>query len=698
MNRIFPLLILIVSLSMTSDCVASPPRGEYDIVIYGGTSSGVAAALQAKRMGKTVGLIEPTNRIGGLTTGGLGQTDIGNKAAIGGISREFYVRVAKYYEQPEAWKWQKRKDYKGRGQSVTASGEKTMWTFEPSVALKIYQAMLKEAGVPVVYEERLDRKNGVKKAGKRITAITMESGKTYSGKMFIDATYEGDLMAAAGISYTVGREANSTYNETLNGVQTHNAIHHQFKKGVDPYIKKGDPKSGLLPGIDANGPGKEGSKDHREQAYCFRMCLTDHPENRIPFKKPAGYDPLRYELLLRNFEAGERGFPWINSPMPNRKTDTNNRTGFSTDFIGQNYDYPEADYETRKKITALHLTYQKGLMWTLANHPRVPAHIRKEVARWGMCKDEFTDNEGWQQQLYIREARRMIGDYVMTQHNCQGVKLAEDAVGMAAYTMDSHNVQRYVDKNGHVRNEGDVQVGGFAPYPISYRSIVPKESECTNLFVPICLSASHIAFGSIRMEPVFMVLGQSASTAACQAIDANADVQKIDYAKLRAKLLADNQVLVWKGKRPTPAKRIDPKTIKGIVIDDHQAKLTGFEFLSSSAGPLIGVCYRHDGNTKQCKQSARFIPNIPRDGVYEVRIAYSPHSNRATNVPVTVRHGKGMSKHTINQRKKPPVDGAFVSLGQFSFSAGKEGWIEISNEGANGYVIADAVALIPVKK
>ncbi|MCA9221675.1 MAG: FAD-dependent oxidoreductase, partial [Planctomycetales bacterium] len=486
---------------------AAEPARQYDVVIYGGTSAGIAAAVQVKRMGGSVVVIEPSRRIGGLTTGGLGQTDIGNKAAIGGISREFYQRVRRYYDRPEAWRWQQREQYRDSGQTRTGDTEAAMWTFEPSAALAIMQDFVREYEIPVVYEQRLDRTGNTKSgqvadgaslANGRLQSITMESGQVYRGRVFIDATYEGDLLAAAGVAYTVGREANSVYDETLNGVQTRNARHHQLLPGVDAYVKPGDPRSGLLPGIDPTGPGEEGAGDHRVQAYCFRMCLTDHPENRIPFAKPADYNPLVFELLLRNFEAGERGMPWINSSMPNRKTDTNNRTGFSTDFIGQNYTWPEASYAQRDAMIEQHRTYQQGLMWTLANHPRVPDNIRNEVARWGTCRDEFEREDGWQQQLYIREARRMIGPYVMTQHNCQGRVTAEHPIGMAAYTMDSHNVQRYVDANGHARNEGDVQIGGFPPYPIDYASITPQQNECDNLLVPVCLSASHIAFGSIR--------------------------------------------------------------------------------------------------------------------------------------------------------------------------------------------------------
>jgi len=539
-------IVLLVCLLSIGSCTLSPEvEGDsYDIVVYGGTSAGMAAALQADRMGKSVIVLEPGTRIGGLTTGGLGQTDIGNKAAIGGVSREFYQRIRQYYDSPESWNWQDRQEYRDSGQTRTEASEDTMWTFEPSAALNVYLSMVGETGIPIAYEQRLDRESGVHKQDTSILSITMESGETYRGRMFIDATYEGDLMAASGVSYTVGRESQSTYGESLNGVQTANAVHHNFIAGVDPYLEPGNPSSGLLPFVDPEGPGEEHSGDHRVQAYCFRMCLTDHPENRIPFQKPEGYDPTWHELLLRNFEAGEDGMPWINSAMPNRKTDTNNRTGFSTDFIGQNYSYPDASYEEREEILRRHRQYQQGLMWTLANSPRVPKHIREEIARWGTSKDEFEREDGWQNQLYVREARRMIGSYVMTQQDCQREKVADDPIALAAYNMDSHNVQRYMDDTGQVRNEGDVQVP-VKPYPISYRAIIPKREQCTNLLVPVCLSASHIAFGSIRMEPVFMVLGQSAATAASLAISDSVDVQDLNYTKLRNRLLQDKQVLSW---------------------------------------------------------------------------------------------------------------------------------------------------------
>lgn len=689
---------LCLGLCLLPSALCAAEMTETDICIYGGTASGVAAAVQAARMGQSVVLVEPTRRLGGLTTGGLGQTDIGNKQAIGGIAREFYRRVRQHYTNDAAWKWETRQQYQDGGQTRTAPNEDAMWTFEPSVALKILNDLIREANVSVVYGERLDLKNGVTTHGnnpKRITEIRMESGRRFRAKMFIDATYEGDLLAKAGVSYTVGREANAQYGETLNGVQTTQAIYHQLQRGVDPYVRKGDHASGLLPGIDPSGPGVEGAGDRRVQAYCFRMCLTDRPENRIPFTKPDGYRELDYELLFRNFEAGETGTPWIHSLMPNRKTDINNRLGFSTDFIGQNYAYPEADYAERERIVTRHKQYQQGLMWTLANHPRVPEKIRAQVSPWGLCRDEFVETGGWQEQLYIREARRMVGDYVMTQHHCEHREVAKDAVGLAAYGMDSHHVQRHLDANGHVRNEGDVQVRVAGPYPISYCALVPKSAECANLLVPVALSASHIAYGSIRMEPVFMVLGQSAATAAALAIKDNVPVQQLDYEKLRARLAADKQVLEAKIQpRPTPAPLAK---LGGIVVDDEQATRTGS--WSKSTIPearRVGIGYIHDGDARNGEAKIVFTPDLPATGEYEIRVHFPPNPNRATRVPVTVTiSGEETRQSHINQRDDSAK--GVVSLGRFTLPAGKLTNVTFSNADTDGFVVADGVQFLPVK-
>ncbi|MFO7258162.1 MAG: FAD-dependent oxidoreductase [Bacteroidota bacterium] len=538
--------IVFLSLVVLAGCSTktSSTKPDYDVVVYGGTSGGIAAAIQCSRMRKSVVLIEPSQRLGGLTTGGLGQTDIGNKSAIGGIAREFYQNIRKHYDDPANWKWQRREEYRDGGQTRTEAGEDAMWTFEPSAALKVYDDMIREAGIEVVRGQRLNRESGVTKDGNKIVSIAMESGAVYSGKIFIDATYEGDLMAAAGVSYFVGREANSVYGETYNGVQLLEG--HQFPDGVDPYRIPSDPSSGLLWGISNAQLAQRGSGNKLVQAYNFRICLTDDPDNQVPITRPEDYDSSRYELLVRLFGAqpDKRDindyFIW--SLMPNDKTDINNRGGFSTDMIGYSHHYAEASYAEREAIVKAHRDYTRGLLYFYTTDPRVPRELQDEVKRWGYPKDEYVDTDNWSPQLYVREARRMIGEYVMTQANCVGEEVVDDPVGLAAYTMDSHNCQRIV-VDGQVKNEGNVEVGGFPPYPISYRAIIPKKAEASNLFVPVCLSASHIAFGSIRMEPVFMVLGQSAAIAASLAIDHNVPVQDVPYEKLRSVLEENGQRL-----------------------------------------------------------------------------------------------------------------------------------------------------------
>ena len=546
--------------TILSGCVRDPALMERDLVIYGSSPAALTAAIEAQRLGRTAVIVCPETRIGGLTTGGLGQTDIGNNSAFGGLALQFYRDVADWYKVDSHWKYEKRSDYIPDGQCAGSFGEDSMWTFEPSAALAILERWERENKLEIVRGEFLDRgPGGVVRNGSRIVAIRTLSGKTFRGKMFVDATYEGDLMAAAGVSYTVGREANSVYGETISGVERALAKNHQFNKGVSAYVKPGDPSSGLLPYVEQDTNEPDGAGDRRVQAYCFRMCLTDDPSNRIPFVKPEGYDPQNYELLLRNLEAIDPDtfvkkaarfwefMPWINSRMPNRKTDTNNRTGFSTDFIGQNYAWPEASYEERAKLLKAHLDYQMGLMWTLADNPRVPEPIRSRVAKWGTCKDEFADGLGlgWQLQLYVREARRMVGDYVATEHDVLRKRTTSRPVAMAAYGMDSHNVRRYVDKDGFVRNEGNIEDwrAGGKPYPLDYGVIIPKKGDCENLFVPVCVSASHMAFGSIRMEPVFFALGQVAGAAAALSLDADCAVQDLPYESLKNVLVAEGQVL-----------------------------------------------------------------------------------------------------------------------------------------------------------
>jgi hypothetical protein len=515
-------------------CRSGNPVNSYDLVVYGGTSAGIIAAVQASRIGLSVVVVEPSHHLGGLTTGGLGRTDVGRADAIGGMSMEFYRRIRRYYDHDDKWIYEPKRVPEGEA----------MFDFEPHVAMKVYQEMLEEASVPVVKGERLIlSKRGVEKKGNRIEGIVAESGNIYHGGIYIDATYEGDLMAMAGVSYHVGREANSKYDETLNGIQKVRTHNHVFPGFVDPYVVPGNRSSGILPGVHNEDVGRDGEGDHRVQAYCFRMCLTDARENRVAFEKPQGYEEIEYELLFRNFEAGENRVPWLPGMMPNRKTDTNNRWGFSTNKIGINYEYPDGDYAKRASIIEEQEHYQKGLMWTLANHPRVPADIREEVGKWGLTRDEFTDKNGWPTQIYVREARRMVGEYMMTEHDCRRTRIANDPVGMGSYQMDSHNVQRYITSQGCVQNEGNIEVSPRGPYAISYRSILPKRTECSNLLVCCAVSSSHISYGSIRMEPVFMVLGQSAAIAAAQSIRNGIDLHDIDYSELKVQLEKNGQRL-----------------------------------------------------------------------------------------------------------------------------------------------------------
>jgi len=660
----------------------------HDLVVYGGTSAGVAAAVQATRMGKSVAIVCPEKHLGGLTAGGLGWTDSGDKSVIGGFAREFYRRLKQHYDRPEAWAYQKPEEY-----SHYRPDEDAMWVFEPHVAEQAFEQFIAEAGVPVKRDRWLDRSGkGVTKAGGRIVAITMTDGETYRGRMFVDATYEGDLLAAAGVDYHVGREANGVYGETWNGIQVGTLHHaHYFKLPVDPYVVPGEPTSGLLPRISPDPPGEKGAGDGRVQAYCFRTCLTTVEANRVPFPKPAGYDPKQYELILRVFATGWREVFNKFDPAPNRKTDTNNHGPFSFDNTGMNYDYPEATYERRRELIEEHAQYQQGLLYFLANDPRVPGDVRTRMSRWGLAKDEFTDNGNWPHQLYVREARRMVGEYVMTEHDCLAHRDPPNSVGMGSYTLDSHNVQRYVTPEGAVQNEGDIGVGTPQPYQIAYGALTPRKAQCDNLLVPVCVSCSHIAYGSIRMEPVFMILGQSAATAACLALDDGVAVQDLSYDELRERLLADGQVLEYTGPSRQAVVLLDPTMLPGIVADNAAAKLTGDWKTSSVNSPRVGADYLHDDNQNKGKTLARFEVEL-KPGKYEVRLSWPRNDNRATNVPVTIRHAGGETTVSVNQRQAPAIDNAFESLGVFDFGA--QAVVEVSNAETDGYVIVDAVEFV----
>lgn len=531
----------------TSGLAHGVPARRADVIIYGGTCAAVTAAVQVRKMGKTVLVVSPDKHLGGLSSGGLGFTDTGNKEVIGGLSRDFYHRLYEYYQQDTSWKWQKRDEYGNKGQGTPAldGTNRTMWIFEPHAAEKVFEDLIRENDITIYRDEWLDRsKRGITKKGGAIVSFRTLSGQEYEGKMFIDVTYEGDLMAAAGVNYHVGREANSVYGETWNGVEPNVFQHgHHFRTNISPYKIPDDPRSGLLPEIAASGPGEKGTGDHKIQAYCFRMCMSNHPGNRVPFPKPEGYDPARYELLGRVFDSGWRETFQKFDPIPNRKTDTNNHGPFSSDYIGKNYDYPEASYERRRAIVRDHQLYQQGLLYFMSNDARVPTDVREAMSQWGLAKDEFADNNNWPHQIYVREARRMLGVFVMKEADVLGRTEVPQPVGMGSYSLDAHNAQRYVRPDGFVQNEGDIGVHPDRPYSIAYGSILPKEQECQNLLVPVAMSASHIAYGSIRMEPVFMILGQSAATAAVLSIDNKITPQRLPYEKLKSVLLKDGQRL-----------------------------------------------------------------------------------------------------------------------------------------------------------
>lgn len=521
-----------------------------DVIVYGGTSSAITTAVQIKRMGKSVIVVSPDIHLGGLSSSGLGYTDTGNKEVIGGLAREFYHLLYQHYMIPESWNWQKQSDFGNKGQGTPAiDGEfRTMWLFEPHVAEEAFEKMIAENKITVYRNAWLDREAGVVKEDGKIISIKTLSGNIFKGRIFIDATYEGDLMAASGVSYNTGRESSSQYNEEWNGVQVGDfpVKHHDFDNlKISPYRIPGDPASGLLPRISPDPPGNRGDADKRIQAYCFRTCLTDHPENRVAFMRPPGYDSSQYELLIRIYDAGWRGTFNKFDAIPNRKLDVNNHGPFSFDNIGMNYDFPDATYERRKEIIEEHITYQKGLLYFIANDSRVPAEVRNEMSRWGYSKDEFSDNSYWPYNIYVREARRMIGAYIMTENDVLSKKTISRSIGMGSYNLDSHNTQRYVTPAGFVENEGDIEHPTPKPYMIDLGSILPVKEECRNLLVTVCVSSSHIAYGSIRMEPVFMILGQSAGTVAAMALNKNKSIHELTYEDIREKLLADGQVLEY---------------------------------------------------------------------------------------------------------------------------------------------------------
>jgi hypothetical protein len=646
-----------------------------DICIYGGTAAGVIAAYSAKKLGKSVIIIEPGKHLGGMVSGGLSATDIGNKIAITGLSRDFFRRLGKHY------------------------GKFEHWLPEPKVAENIFQDYIKESGTEVIYQKRLSH---LFKKGKEIKIAVFEDVQNPKGEklsiealQFMDCSYEGDLLAQAGVSYTVGREDNKLYNETLSGVQKQDR--HQFENGVDPWQIKGDSTSGLLWGISPQPVKPNGTGDNKVQAYNFRLCMTYDSLNRIPVPKPDNYDPSRYELLVRFMNGRtERGWQqllkiyFLINEIPNKKADWNNMGAFSTDFIGANWTYPEANYEERARIWKAHEDYQKGLLYFVANDPRIHPDVQKEMRKWGLPKDEFLDNGGWPHQLYVREARRMIGEYVMSEHNCRGIETVLDGIGMAAYTMDSHNCDRHV-VGGMVKNEGNVEVGGFPPYPISFRSIVPKREECTNLTVPVCMSASHIAYGSIRMEPVFMVLAQTSALAASMAIDQKIPVQMVSVPEIQ-KILQENPLV--DGSFPE------------VLIDDnlHPDKIEYKgtwkigEGNISRYGKTVMLAENQPGN------SVKFSNAFDKAGKFSAYYYFPRFWGKENIDSVEFKIFDGKLTHSIkanpNEASFHSNDnkGRWIPLGKYTIRAKANTWIEMKGLGSqSAHLAADAVIWVPEK-
>ena len=674
MNKFSPFgifwAVLVICLLPTPLLRASPAVITSDVCVYGGTSGGVTAAVAAARLGKTVALVCAINHVGGMTSSGLGVTDKGNAASIGGLAAEFYARVGQAY----------------------GSASPVYW-FEPHVAEQTFLQMLHEAGVPVYTNQQL---TSVTLSNLAITQITMSDGTVYRAKEFIDATYEGDLMAMAGVSYTWGRESSSTYGESLAGVHVNSVAY-----PCDPYVIPGNPASGLLPLIQSDTPAATGTGDYKMQTYNFRLCLTQNPTNQIPITAPANYSEATYELLHRYinaYVAVNGSIPLnriidVQTIIPNGKTDINAYADVSTDFIGYNFTYPTNNYAGRQVIYQAHKDYISGLLYYLATSTNVPVNVRTNMQSWGYAKDEFQDNGGWPWVMYIREARRMIGDYVMQQQDAQSLRVATDSISLASYTLDCHPAARMAI-GGVATWEGSIGTSVPYPYPISYRSIVPKTGECPNLFCTFALSASHVGFASVRMEPVFMMTSQSAGTAAAFAIDDGVPVQQVNYSKLAAQLLADGQILTWGG--------VQSISTNGIIMTVNTTpgvtKSSGWATGANPGGwPLPNGPYWYDSATTS-GQYVRFNPTITTNGYYDVYIWWVYASNRATNTPVIIASASATNTVYLNQQINC-TDWVKIASSNY-FNIGTSGSVTITNGGPagliSGYAVANAVRFMPL--
>jgi len=661
-NKILILFLLLLSCQEQSN-----KNYDYDLIVYGGTSSGVIAAYAASMKGLKTLLVEPSSHLGGMSASGLGETDIGNKYTVTGLSREFYRRLGKHYGTFEAWR------------------------FEPHIAEKLYNDLVKEGEVEVLLNYCL---NHLEKKETVITSISFENTKNQtiglknlSAKVFIDATYEGDLLEKAGVSYHIGREGNAKYDEKLNGV-VKIVKSNQVPDGIDPYIIPGDSTSGLIWGVSNEQIKKEGTADSKVQAYNYRICLTTDTSNMIPIKKPINYNPVTYEVLRRIIKKRDEA-NWIQrifqlylriSPMPNNKTDINNKGGFSTDMIGHSSNYPIASFEERKEIEQKHREYIEGLFYFLAYDPDVPQHVKDQMRQYGWPKDEFIDNGGFPHQIYVREGRRLVGDFVMTEHHVRGKKLVNDTIAMGAYNLDSHHSGRYV-VNGMVKNEGEFQEP-VKPYPISFKTLIPKAEECSNLLVSTCISSSHVAYGSIRMEPVFMMLGQASGIAAAEMIQNNLTAQKLESEYIEQLLKTDPLVNGTIPEIPINNEN-DVAKVEG-DWETSEKKYTDFYYLN------FLMTSENEGNDAK----VTFKKAIPQSGKYEVYFYVTGEGRkdikeRATKVPLTIYNG--VRNHEITIDLSANLEN-WVSLGIYDFTE-DDFLLTVDASGIKEEVIADAIIL-----
>jgi hypothetical protein len=673
---------------------------EADVIVYGATPGGFCAAIAASREGATVILLEPTDHVGGVNTGGLCFSDSNQtvRGTLQGLFEEWHIRI-------EA-------DYRERGVSLPYEvkiKDHSEWTYEPHVAMRVTQAMLSEAGVKVITRARI---RSVSKQGTRIGKL-VTSGGDFEARVFIDGTYEGDLMAASGVNWTIGREGRDEFGESYAGKQ-------YPKPKID--VSGLDNEGQLLPLITAKDAGHDEAGDKNVMVYSFRLCVTKDPSNRVPFPEPDHYDPARFEVVRRYMSQEKRpGILWDLYKLPGNKFDANNGIAkqFSMGLVGAGNEWCEADETGRARIWEAHKQYTLEMYRFLTTDPAVPERLRLEMKEYGLCRDEFRETGHWSPQLYVREGRRMIGEYVLSQKDIIEDPKKADPIAVSSFPIDSHDCQR-IGTVTAVVNEGTIRPVRMAgrkhgyPYHIPYRAITPKSFECDNLLVPVALSCTHVGISSIRVEPTWMVIGQSAGIAAAICAKQNTAVQHLPYTALRERLLSQKQVLdlpvladpsVPSGLKPASngtlknaTVNMDSKTLPGIILDDTHAELKGEWKDSALFKPYVDTGYRHDDQRADGESVAIFRFTAPKSGQYKLAMAYSAHETRATNVPVIVMSGGRTVELKVDQTEPLPVGDCFRVIGTIELEGNSESMITVSNAGTDGFVILDALQLVLVQE